>query len=159
VGLFVQIEPKLKTRFLGSIWTNKPTNKKHYLNPSPSTTYVKRHTSKFIKSSKLLAFKKPPIIDFQDEIVETYVRPEGDEEGVEKKKGRRFTRWVFKRRLDVNQTAQFLEKLRPGARSSFFLRYNYAVKLVNIETGLKMVYFQQQKGSPWFQNLKKRKSG
>jgi len=96
--------------------------------------YVKRHTRKFIKSSIPLAFKKPPIIDFQDEIVVTYVRPEGEEEGVETKKGRRFTRWIFKRRLGVNETAQFLQKLRQGARSSFFLRYNYAVLLVNIET-------------------------
>ena len=61
---------------------------------------------------------------------------------------------VFKRRLGANQTAQFLQKLRSGCRSSFFLRYNYPVKLVNIETGLKIVYFHQQKGSPWFQNLK-----
>jgi len=118
-----------------------------------SAPYVKPHTRKFIKSNKPLAFKKPPIIDFQDEIVETYVRPEGEEKGVETKKGRRFTRWVFKRQLGVNQTAQFLQTLRPGARSSFFLRNNYAVKLVNIETRLKMVYFQQKKGSPWFQNL------
>jgi len=44
-------------------------------------------------------------------------------------------------------------KAEAGVRSSFFLRYNYVVKPVNIETGLKMVYFQQQKGSPWFQKL------
>ena len=104
---------------------------------------MKRHARKLIKSSKPLVFKKLPIIDFQDEIVETYVRPEGEEEGVETKKGRQFTRWVFKRRLGVNQTAQLLQKLTQGARSSFFLRYNYVVQLFNIETGLKMVYFQQ----------------
>jgi len=73
---------------------------------------------------------------------------------VETKKERRFTRWVSKNRLGENQTPQFLQKLRQGARSSFFLRYNYATRLVNIETGLKMVYFRQQKGSPWFQKLK-----
>ena len=73
---------------------------------------------------------------------------------METKKGRRFARWVFKRRLGLNQTVQFMQKLRRGLSSAFFLRYNYAVKLVNIETGLKLVYFQKQKGSPWFQNLK-----
>ena len=73
---------------------------------------------------------------------------------METKKGRRFTRWVFERRLGVNQTVQFMQKLRRGLSSAFFLRYNYAVKLVNIETGRKLVYFQKQKGSPWFQNLK-----
>ena len=72
---------------------------------------------------------------------------------METKKGRRFTRWVFKKWLGVNQTVQFLQKLSKGPSSAFFLRYNYAVKLVNIETGLKMVYFQQQKGSPWFEKL------
>jgi len=60
--------------------------------------------------------KKPPIIECQDEIVETFVRPEGEEAGVETKKGRRFTTWVFKNRLGINQTAQFLQKLRQGAR-------------------------------------------
>ena len=116
--------------------------------------HVKRHTRKFINSNKPLAFKKPPIIGFQDELVEMYVAPEGAVEGVETKKGRRFTRWSFKKGLRANQTAPILQKLRRDVGSSFYLRYSYATQLANIETGLKMVFIQQKKGSPWFQNLK-----
>jgi len=94
--------------------------------------YVKRHTRKFIKSSQPLKSKKNPVIDFQD--VEMYIAPEGETERLETKEGRGFTRWVFKRRLGVNQTGQSLQKLRRGPSSAFFLRYNYAAKLVKIET-------------------------
>ena len=116
--------------------------------------YVKRHTRKFIKSRTPVESKKPPIIDFQDEIVEMYVAQEGEVEGVETKKVRRFTRWSFTKRLRRNQTPLILQKLRHGLGSAFYLRYSYATKLTNIKTGLKMVFFQQKKGSPWFQNLK-----
>ena len=64
-----------------------------------------------------------------------------------------FTRWSFKKGLCANQTALILQKLRRGVGSAFYLRYSYATQLVNIETGLKMVFFQQKKGLPWFQNL------
>ena len=40
---------------------------------------------------------------FQNEIVEMYVRREGEEEGRENGRERRFTRWVFDKRLRANQ--------------------------------------------------------
>ena len=43
------------------------------------------------------------MIDFQNEIVEMYVRREGEEEGRENGRGRRFTRWVFEKKLRANQ--------------------------------------------------------
>jgi len=82
-----------------------------------------------------------------------YVAQEGEVEEVETKKARRFTRFTFTKRLGTNQTASILQKLRQAVHSAFYLRYNYATKLSNIETGLKMVFFQQQKRSPWFQKL------
>ena len=43
------------------------------------------------------------MLDFQNEIVEMYVRREGEEEGRENGRGRRFIRWVFAKRLRPNQ--------------------------------------------------------
>ena len=43
------------------------------------------------------------MIDFQNEIIEMYVRREGEEEGRENRRGRRFIRWVFDKRLRANQ--------------------------------------------------------
>ena len=43
------------------------------------------------------------MLDFQNEIVEMYVRREGEEEGRENGRGRRFIRWVFDKRLRPNQ--------------------------------------------------------
>ena len=88
------------------------------------------------------------MIDFQNEIVEMYVRHEGEEEGRENGRGRRFIRWTFDKRLGLNQTAAVMRKLRQNINQSFYIRYNYASVLVNDETGLKMVFYKQQKGSP-----------
>ena len=52
--------------------------------------YVSRHKNKFIKSAKTPQRRRLPVIDFQNEIVEMYVRREGEEEGVENGRGRRF---------------------------------------------------------------------
>ena len=43
------------------------------------------------------------MIDFQNEIVEMYVRREDEEEGRENGRGRRFITWVFDKRLRANQ--------------------------------------------------------
>jgi len=54
--------------------------------------YVSRHKNKFIKSAKAIPARRPPVIDFQNEIVEMYTRPEGVEDGAERLRGRRFIR-------------------------------------------------------------------
>ena len=111
--------------------------------------YVKRHKEKFIKSAKIAKGKRPPVIDFQNEIVEMYVRREGEEEEREKKRGRRFIRWTFDKRLGANQTSAVMLKLRKNIHNAFYIRYNYAYVLLNDETGLRMVFYKQIKGSPW----------
>ena len=93
------------------------------------------------------------MIDFQNEIIEMYVRREGQEEGVENGRGRRFIRWAFTKRLRTNQTAEIMVKLRQNINRTFYIHYNYAYVLVNNETGLRMVYYKQQRGSPWVNNF------
>ena len=92
-------------------------------------------------------------------IVEMYVRRDGEEEGRENGRGRRFIKWVFDKRLRANQTAAVMAKLRQNINQAFYIRYNYAYVLVNNETGLRMVFYKQQKGSPWIKNLQKLKDG
>ena len=65
--------------------------------------YVSRHKNKFIKSAQTPQRRRPPVIDFQNEIVEMYVRRDGEEEGRENGRGRRFITWVFDKRLRANQ--------------------------------------------------------
>ena len=115
--------------------------------------YVSRHKSKFINSSQRPQGRRPPVIDFQNEIIEMYVRREGEEEGVENGRGRRFVRWAFTKRLRTNQTAAIMVKLRQNINQAFYFRYNYAYVLVNNETGLRMVFNKQQRGSPWINNF------
>ena len=98
-----------------------------------------------LKSWQMPPGKRPPVIDFQNEIVEMYVRHEGVEEGVENGRGRRFIRWAFDKRLGA--------KLRQNINSSFYIRYYYAYVLVNNETGFRMVFYKKRKGSPWINNF------
>ena len=74
--------------------------------------YVSRHKKNFIKSAQTPQGRSLPVIDFQNEIVEMYVRREGDEEGRENGRGRRFIKWLFDKRLRANQTAGVIAKLR-----------------------------------------------
>ena len=92
---------------------------------------VSRHKNKFIKSANTEPGRRPPVIDFQNEIVEMYVRCEGVEEGTETRRGRRFIRWNFDKRLGANQTTPIRTKLRQNINRAFFIRYNYAYVLVN----------------------------
>ena len=117
------------------------------------TMYVARHKNKFIKNAHTPQGRRPPVIDFQNEIIEMYVRREGEEEGRENGRGRRFIRWSFDKRLRANQTAAVMLKLRQNIHNAFYMRYNYAYVLVNNETGLRMVFYKQQKGSPWINNF------
>ena len=55
--------------------------------------------------------RKPPIIDFENEIIEMYVASEGMEDGAEKR-GKRFFTWTFERRLGENQTPSVMIKPR-----------------------------------------------
>ena len=95
------------------------------------------------------------MIDFQNEIIEMYVRREGEEEGRENGRGiyRRFIRWAFDKRLRANHTAAVMVKLRQNIHQAFYMRYNYAYVPVNNETGLRMVFYKRQKGSPWINNF------
>ena len=111
--------------------------------------YVSRHKNKFIKSAQTPLGRRPPVIDFQNEIIEIFVRREGEEEGVEAGRGRRFIRWAFTKSLRTNQTVAVMAKLRRNINQAFYIRYNYAYVLVNNETGLRMVFYKQQRGSPW----------
>ena len=74
--------------------------------------YVSRHKNKFIKSTQTPQGRRPPVIDFQNEIIEMYVRREGEEEGIENGRGRRFIKWIFENRLRANQTAGVMAKLK-----------------------------------------------
>ena len=82
------------------------------------------------------------MIDFQNEIIEMYVRREGEEEGRENRRGRRFIRWTFDKRLRENRTTAVMTKLRQNINNAFYMRYNYAYVLVNNETGLRMVFYK-----------------
>ena len=115
--------------------------------------YVSRHRNKFIKSGQIPSRKRPPIIDYQNEIVEMYVRREGVEEGIENRRGRRFITWAFDKRLGANQTPSIMTKLRQNINRAFYIRYNFAYVLVNRKTGLRIVFYKQQKGSPWINNF------
>ena len=42
---------------------------------------MSRHKNKFIKSTQTPQGRRPPVIDFQNEIVDMYVRREGEEAG------------------------------------------------------------------------------
>ena len=74
--------------------------------------YVSRHKNKFINSGQRAPGRaqgrRPPVIDFHNEIVEMYVRCEGVEEGIENGRGRRFIRWAFDKRLGANQTTSIM---------------------------------------------------
>ena len=115
--------------------------------------YVARHKNKFIKTAQTPQGRRPPVIDFQNEIIEMYVRREGEEEGRENRRGRRFIRWSFDKRLRENRTTAVMTKLRQNIHNAFYMRYNYAYVLVNNETGPRMVFYKQQKGSHWINNF------
>ena len=83
------------------------------------------------------------MIGFQNEIVEMYVRREGVEEGIEKKRGRRFIRWTFDKSLGKKQTAAVMAKLRSDIYNAFYIRYNYAYVLKNTETRIRMVFYRR----------------
>jgi len=42
-----------------------------------------------------------------------------------------------------------MEKLRQSVRTAFYIRYIYTYVIANVETGSKMVYYKQHRGSPW----------
>ena len=81
-----------------------------------------------------------------------YVTPKGVVEGVEKR-GRRFFRRSFTRRLGGNQTPSVTTWLRQNINSSFYICHHYSYIIVNVETKLKMVYYKHHRGSPWINNL------
>ena len=115
--------------------------------------YVSRHKNRFIKSGQMVPGRRPPVIEFQNEIVEMDVRREGVGAERESWRGRRFIRWVFVKRLGANQATSVIAKVRQNIKRAFYIRYNYVYVLVNNKTGLRMVFYKQQKGSPWINNF------
>ena len=101
--------------------------------------YLARHKNKFIKSAQTPQGRRPPVIDFQNEIIEMYVSREGEEEGIENGRGRRFMRWAFDKRLRANQTAAVIGKLRQNIHNAFYMRYNYAYVTLHRKTGKKVM--------------------
>ena len=91
------------------------------------------------------------VADYQNE-VEAKFKDETTE-GVEKIKGRRYIRWRFKKNLERDQTAKFMEKIRKDVRTSFFIRYVFAFNLRNIEDGTFLTFYQTEKGSRWINKL------
>ena len=104
---------------------------------------------KIIRQFQLLREFDPihPAADYQNEVEDETT------EGEEKIKGRRYIRWRFKKNLERDQTAKFMEKIRKDVRTSFFIRYVYAFNLRNIEDGTFLTYYQTEKGSRWINKL------
>jgi len=46
-----------------------------------------------------------------------------------------------------------MEKIRENVRTSFYCRYNYALRLKNIIDGSEMVFYKQSVGSPWIKRF------
>ena len=91
------------------------------------------------------------VADYQNEVVDKY--KDETTEGVEKIKGRRYIRWRFKKNLERDQTAKFMEKIRKDVRTSFYIRYVFAFNLRNIEDGTFLTFYQNEKGSRWVKKL------
>ena len=85
--------------------------------------HLARHMKKFIKTGQRAPGRRPPIIDFQNEIVEMYVRREGVEEVTENVRGRRFIRRAFDRRLGTNQTSSIMAHFTRNINTSFYIFY------------------------------------
>jgi len=45
-------------------------------------------------------------------------------------------------------TPEFMERIRENVKTSYFCRYNYSVKLRNIEDGAEIIYYQQYAPAP-----------
>jgi len=81
--------------------------------------YVSRNKNKFIKSAHVAPARRPLVIDFQNEIIEMYVRREDVEDSVVNMRGRRFIRWVFGKRLGANHTTSTIAKFRQNINRAF----------------------------------------
>ena len=76
---------------------------------------------------------KPKV--FQREIVKTDAVRADVEDGVKRRRGRRFIRWSFGR-MWVNNTSSVLTKFRQKKHSAFYVRYSCAYVIGNNETRL-----------------------
>ena len=48
-----------------------------------------------------------------------------------------------------------MERFQENVKMSYFCRYNYSVKLRNMENDAEIIYYQQTKGSPWIKKSSK----
>ena len=85
------------------------------------------------------------MIDFQNEIVEMYVRREGEEEGRENGRGRRFIRLTFEKRLRANQTAAVMAKLRQILIKPFTSDITTHMFLLTMKRGLEWCFINSKK--------------
>jgi len=85
--------------------------------------YVELHRRKCIKIGQ-------PGINFQNEIDGMDVARDVMEEIVERRRGRRFIRWTFDRRMRENHTPSIMAKFRRHINTAFYIRYSDAYLLV-----------------------------
>ena len=133
-----------------------PLRPKPYQPIAPPRKRTRRQ--KIIEQFKLLREFDPihpqnirNVADYQNEVEDKY--KDETTEGVEKIKGRRYIRWRFKKNLERDQTAKFMEKIRKDVRTSFYIRYVFAFNLRNIEDGTFLTFYQNEKGSRWINKL------
>ena len=62
-------------------------------------------------------------------------------------------KWTFRRTLGEDHTHSMLTRFKQNINSAFYIRYHYAYMLVNNETRVRMVYYDQQRGSSWINNF------
>ena len=79
--------------------------------------YVARHKEKFIKTGRRRT--QPPLIDFQNEIVEKNVARGGVEEGVEMGRRWRFITWTVDRRLGKKSHTFYHDKVQTKRELGF----------------------------------------
>ena len=95
------------------------------------------------------------VTDYQNEILDLY--DDTEYEGVEEISGRRYKRWRFVADLNKDLTPRFMEKIRENVRTSFYMRHVHSYKLLNIEDGT-VIYYYQNKGSPWIKTYEEAKN-
>jgi len=86
--------------------------------------YVELHRRKCIKTGQ--PGRQPQLINFQNEILRMDVAREVMEESVERRRGRRFIRWTFDRRMRENHTPSVMAKFRRHLNTAFYIRYSDA---------------------------------
>ncbi|KAL9955049.1 hypothetical protein ACROYT_G042653 [Oculina patagonica] len=94
------------------------------------------------------------VTNYQNEILNLF--DVAEDEG-EENSGRRFIRWRFTRGLENDLTPNFMQKIRENVGTAFYIRHTYSYWLRNMEDGTVIVYYTNNKGSPWINRLSEAK--